>query len=121
MPKIQHEGPRTGEHVLSEASGARSREQGVLAEGKHPAGTVLAFNGTGGYVAVKPGADDGTESARAVLYQGADATEAPVPITVHVRACEVHGAALTWPKGADDAVIAAGTNDLVTRGVIVRD
>ncbi|MFI0472963.1 head decoration protein [Halomonas sp. HMF6819] len=121
MPKIQHEGPRTGEHVLSEARGARSREQGVLAEGKHVAGTVLALNATGDYVAVKPGADDGTGEAKAVLYATTDATEAPQPITVHVRACEVHGAALTWPEGADEAAIAAGTNDLVTRGVIVRD
>lgn len=121
MPKIQTEGPRTGEHVLSEASGARSREQGVLASGSLPAGAVLALDGAGDYVQVNPAAEDGTNAAKAVLYATTDATEAPQPITVHVRACEVHGAALTWPEGADEAAIAAGTNDLVTRGIIVRD
>jgi hypothetical protein len=121
MPTTYTEGTRTGEHVLSEANGARSREVGTLASGNLPAGAVLALNGAGDYVPLAPAAADGTEVAKAVLYGAADATEAPQPITVHVRACEVHGALLGWPEGADEAAITAGTNDLVSRGVIVRD
>ena len=115
------EGTRTGEHVLSEASGARSREVGTLASGNLPAGAVLALNAGGDYVQIDPAAVDGTESAKAVLYGATDASEAPQPITVHVRACEVHGELLGWPEAADEAAITAGTNDLVSRGVIVRD
>lgn len=212
MPsKTYTEGTHTGEHILSEANGARSRETGVLASGTHEAGTVLGVNsigsatptaaaantgngtmsavtvgtgaaagdyqvvylsasdfevehpdganlgvgtngtefsdggitftvtagatafaagdlftvsvagGTGEYKAYDPAAADGSENAAAVLYAAADASSGPAPCVVHARACEVHGAALTWPATADDAAIAAGTNDLVSRGVIVRD
>ncbi|UYV20921.1 head decoration protein (plasmid) [Halomonas qaidamensis] len=122
MPTKTHiESTHTGEHILSEASGARSRESGMLASGNLPAGAVLAMNGAGDYVPLAPAAADGTEVAKAVLYGAADASETPQPITVHVRACEVHGALLGWPEAADEAAITAGTNDLVSRGVIVRD
>ncbi|SDL77857.1 Bacteriophage lambda head decoration protein D [Modicisalibacter muralis] len=122
MANKKHVEPRhTGAHIVSEANGARSREQGMLAAGNLPAGAVLALNAGGDYVALAPAATDGTEIAKAVLYAAADATDAPVPIVVHVRACEVHGEALTWPTGATEAQITAGTNDLVGLGVIVRD
>ncbi|RUR51521.1 head decoration protein [Vreelandella populi] len=115
------EGTRTGEHILSEASGARSRENGVLAAGNLPAGAVLALAASGDYVPLDPAAVDGTEVAKAVLYQAADASEIPQPITVHVRACEVHGELLGWPEGAEAAAIEKASNDLVSRGVIIRD
>lgn len=121
MPTPYTEGTRTGEHVLSEASGARSRENGTLAAGNLAAGAVLALNATGDYVQLAPDAEDGTEIAKAVLYGAADASEAPQPVTVHVRACEVHGDLLDWPAGSDAAAVTKGTNDLVSRGVIVRD
>lgn len=122
MPsKTYTEAAYTGEHIISEANGARSRETGTLASGNLPAGAVLALNGTGDYVPLAPAATDGTEVAKAVLYGAADASDAPQPITVHVRACEVHGALLTWPESADEAAITSGTNDLVSLGVVVRD
>lgn len=114
------EGRHTGEHIVSEANGARAREQGVLAAGNLPAGAVLALNGDGHYVQLAPGATDGTENAKAVLYANTDASESPQPCVVHARACEVHGEALTWPDGATEQQIEAGINDLVGRGVIVR-
>ena len=61
MPTTYTEGTRTGEHVLSEANGARSREVGTLASGNLPAGAVLALNGAGDYVPLAPAAADGTE------------------------------------------------------------
>lgn len=122
MASKKHVEPRrTGEHIISEANGARSREQGILAAGNLPAGAVLALNADGDYVALDPAAMDGTETAKAVLYAATDASEGPVPCVVHVRACEVHGEALTWPDGASEAQITAGTNDLIGLGVIPRD
>ncbi|MBE0403072.1 head decoration protein [Halomonas citrativorans] len=114
------EGRHTGEHIVSEASGARSREQGTLAAGSLVAGTVLALNGAGNYVQLAPDATDGAETAKGVLYANVDASEAPKPCVVHVRACEVHGVALTWPDAATEGQITAATNDLVSQGVIVR-
>lgn len=121
MANKKHVEPRhTGEHIVSEANGARSREQGMLAAGNLPAGAVLALNASGDYVQLAPAAVDGTETAKAVLYAATDATDAPAPCVVHVRGCEVHGEALTWPDAATELQITAGTNDLVGLGVIVR-
>lgn len=114
------EGRHTGEHIVSEANGARSREQGTLAAGNLAAGTVLALNAAGNYVQLAPDAADGTETAKAVLYASVDASEAPKPCVVHVRACEVHGEALTWPDAVTEEQITAGANDLIGQGVIIR-
>ena len=117
---ITTEARHTGEHIVSEANGARSREEGVLAAGSLPAGAVLALDGNGEYVQLAPSATDGTETAKAVLYAATDASESKQPCVVHTRACEVHGEALTWPDAATDSQITTATNDLVSRGVIVR-
>lgn len=114
------EGRHTGEHIVSEANGARAREQGTLATGNLEAGTVLALNADGDYVAVDFAAADGTEDAKAVLYAAVDASASPQPCVVHARACEVHGEALTWPDAATELQIEGGISDLTLRGVIVR-
>lgn len=114
------EGRHTGEHILSEANGARSREQGVLAAGNLPAGTVLALNGSGDYVQLAPAASDGTEDAKAVLYAAVDASDAPQPCVVHARACEVHADALTLPDGITEGQTTAAMNDLIGQGIIPR-
>lgn len=114
------EGRHTGEHVLSEANGARSREQGTLAAGNLEAGTVLALNGSGDYVQLAPAAVDGTEVAKAVLYGAVDASTAPQKCTVHVRACEVEEAALGWPDGITEGQTTTAINDLIGVGIIPR-
>lgn len=114
------EGRHTGEHIISEANGARSREQGTLASGNLEAGTVLALNGDGDYVQLAPGAADGTETAKAVLYGGVDASDGPQPCTVHVRACEVHEDGLGWPDGITEGQTSTALNDLIGVGIIPR-
>ncbi|MGE4534660.1 head decoration protein [Halomonas sp.] len=114
------EGRHTGEHVISEANGARSREQGTLASGNLPAGAVLALNGAGDYVQLAPAAADGTETAVAVLYAAVDASGGPQPCVVHTRACEVQEDALTLPDGITEPQTTAAMNDLIGRGVIPR-
>lgn len=119
--KTYTEGVHTGEHVLSEANGDRSRELGTLASGNHVAGTVLALNADGDYVQLAPTATDGTETAVAVLYDNVDASEAPQPCVVHARDCTVHGAMLTWPAAATAPQIATGTEELAALHIIIRD
>lgn len=114
------EGRHTGEHIISEANGARSREQAVLAAGNLEAGTVLALNGSGDYVQLAPAAADGTETARAVLYAGVDASAAPQPCVVHVRACEVSEADLVFPDAITELQTTTAINDLIGVGIIPR-
>lgn len=114
------EGRHTGEHIVSEANGARSREQGTLAAGDLPAGAVLALNGDGDYVQLAPAAADGTETAKAVLYGAVDASGSAQPCTVHARACEVEEAALTLPDGITEGQTTTAMNDLITVGIIPR-
>jgi len=114
------EGRHTGEHIVSEANGARSREQGTLEGGSYEAGTVLAMNGSGNYVQLAPAAVDGTEVAKAVLYGAVDASAGPQPCTVHVRACEVQEDALTLPDGITGPQTTTALNDLITVGIIPR-
>lgn len=110
----------TGEHILSEANGSRSREQAVLAAGNLAAGTVLARNATGEYVELAPAATDTTKTAVAVLYAATDASAAPAPCVVNVRDCEVIDSALGWPEGIDAPKTATAIGELAAVGIIVR-
>lgn len=110
------EARRTGEHLISEASGTRSRETVVVVSGagKLAAGTVLGkITASGKFKAYDNGASDGTEVAAGVLYAAVDATSADAPAVAHVRDCEVAEIQLT---GIDTA----GKADLAAAGVIVR-
>lgn len=121
MTPIQHTEPaRTGEHVLSEAAGSRSREAIVVASGVLAAGTVLAMAADGTYVAHAPTASDGTQIAAGILYGPADAREGPVPAVAHVRDCEVNGTAITWADGMNDGQLATMNTALTQAGIILR-
>ena len=121
MTPIQHTEPaRTGEHVLSEAAGSRSREAIVVASGVLAAGTVLAMAADGTYVAHDPTASDGTQIAAGILYGPADATDGPVPGVAHVRDCEVNGTAITWADGMTDGQLGTMNAGLINAGIIVR-
>lgn len=121
MTPIQHTEPaRTGEHVLSEAAGSRSREAIVVASGAHAAGTVLAMASDGTYVAHDPTANDGTEIAAGILYGPADATDGPVPAVAHVRDCEVNGTGVIWAADMTDDQLGAMNTALTQAGIILR-
>ncbi|WP_110642573.1 head decoration protein [Salinicola sp. CPA57] len=123
------EGRHTGEHVVSEANGARSRETGFLAAGHNlPAGTVVAKLDDE-FVPFDPTATDGAEppeptaaaTAYGVLYGATDSRDGAAKCVVHSRDCEVHGEALTWPDAITDAQEATALEAMEARGVIVRD
>jgi len=114
---IVNEGRHTGEHLLSEASGTRSREKVTvtLSGAALKAGTVLGkITASGKYVPYnETGTDDGHRVAAAILYDNLPAATGDVKAVVHLRDCEVNGACLT---GID----ANGKADLLASGVIVR-
>lgn len=96
----------TAHYIVSEAHGYRSREQVMIASGsgKLDAGAVLGKVTVGGqYKPLAPGANDGTQNAAAILYEGCDATAQAVRRTVTARDAEVQVDVLVWPAGITDA------------------
>lgn len=120
MSKIAHEPQHTGEYLISEANGSRSREQAVLAEGRLPAGAVLAKNSTGDFVQLDAAGASPKNKAAAILYSAVDATQGPAPCVVHARDCEVAAADLRWPEGITEAQQTTATNNLKAEGIILR-
>lgn len=110
----------TGEHVVSEANGQRSREEGTLASGKLPAGAVLALDADDNYVQLAPGASDTTNQAVAILYGPTNASAGASPCVIHRRDCEVSDECLTWPDGITEEQLATATEQLAGAGIIVR-
>lgn len=111
------QGKQTGEFLLSEANGDRSREvvtvtvAGAVAL---PSGQVLGkLSATGKYVAYNNAGAGGAEIAAAVLLNACPGTNGDYKCTVFVRDCEVWESMLT---GIDSA----GKTDLTALGVIVR-
>jgi hypothetical protein len=75
---------------------------------------------TGDCAAFDQDAVDGTQIAAVVAFDNADATAAPVEIVVMARSCQVAGVDLVWPADLEAGELAAGIQQLATRGVIVR-
>lgn len=110
------EGRHTGEHLLSEANGTRSREEVTvtLAGVALPAGTVMSkLTATGKYVPYDDVGTDGSEVAAGVLYGNLAAITGDVQAVVHVRDCEVNQQCLTGYN-------ANAKVDLAALGILVR-
>lgn len=106
----------TGEFLISESSGTRSRDEITIAAaaGKMVAGTVLGkITASGKYTAYSNAASDGTEVAAGILYSGVEDLAVDQKAVMFGRDCEVAEIRLT---GID----AAGKADLKLAGVIVR-
>ena len=111
-----NEALRTGEFLISESNGDRSREVITIAAaaGALVPGTVLGkITASGKYVAYSNAANDGTEVAAAVLYAAAEDLAVDQPAVVIARDAEVAEVHLT---GID----ATGKTDLAAIGIIVR-
>lgn len=106
----------TGEFLISEANGYRSREEVTIdaSAGAMAAGTVLSkLTATGKYVAYDNVGTDGSEVAAAILYAAVHDSAADQKAVAFVRDCEVAEMRLT---GID----ATGKTDLAAVGIIVR-
>ena len=107
---------RTGDFLLSEASGTRSREEVTidLSAGAMIPGTVVSkLNVSGKYVAYDDVGTDGSEVAAGILYAAVEDKAVDQKGVVLVRDCEVTGIRLTGSNA--NAVV-----DLRALGVIVR-
>jgi len=115
---------RTGEYILSEAAGNRSRDQAKVVSGAGvvEACTILGkITASGKYAPHDPAAVDGSQTAVAVLYATVDATAADALCVIHSRDCEVKVGELIYNAATDtdpekDAVHAS----LAANGIIVR-
>jgi len=107
---------RTGDFLISEASGTRSREE-VTIDLSSPAmipGTVMSkLTATGKWVPYDDVGTDGSEVASGILYAAVADSAADQKGVVFVRDCEVTGSRLT---GSNANAVA----DLKALGIIVR-
>ena len=106
---------RTGEFLISEASGTRSREEVTidLSAGAMVAGTVVSKLATGKWVAYGDVGTDGSEVAAGILYAAVPNSAADQKGVVIVRDAEVAEIRLT-------GINAGGKVDLAALGIIVR-
>lgn len=109
------QGKWTGEFLLSEANGTRSREQVVIdsTAGALVPGTVLGKLTGGDYVAYNNGASDGSQTAVGILYAAAPNLTVDQKAVMIARDAEVDESELT---GLD----AAGKTDLQALGIVFR-
>lgn len=126
MPTLT-ERRHNGGYLVSEANGYRSRDVVTLASnGTGPqeleAGTVLGRLTDGGkYAPYDPEAEDGSETAVAILFAGATVpASGDLKATATVRDAEVNGGELVFGAGVDDAGKAAARADLAAVGIVLR-
>lgn len=116
------EGPHTGEYIVSEANGTRSREVITLASGTTGiAGMVLGkVTASSKYVPLAPAATDGSQNAAAILFDNVDASATDRAAVITARDTEVRGSSLTWPAGISAPNKAAALAALAALGIVER-
>lgn len=121
------EGRHAAEFLISESPGYISRDKAtitVAATTTLKAGTVLGrLSADGKYVPYDNSGGDGSESARAILFEevsNADGSPADVVATVINFGAEVRSASLEWASGLNDGDKAAAAVDLLVYGIKVR-
>lgn len=119
---ILTEGQHTGEFLLSESHGTRSREAvNVVAATDLAPGTVLGIvASTGDYTPFNPDAQTGEQTAKAILWDACEADSSGLEATVIARDAEVNGAELVWPADIEAGEKTAAIAHLAAVGLIVR-
>lgn len=115
------EGRHTGEFLISEAPGKRSRENVTIVSGQDiGAGQVLGkITASSKYTALDQGASDGSQTAAGILLGACDATDGDTAAAIIARDAEVNGETLDW--GSESAAeITTGLAELLTLGIVVR-
>lgn len=123
MEPIEQDMSRTAGYIISEAGGYRSREQAHMASGSGlvKSGTVCGkVTATGKYKPLAPAANDGSEVAYAVLFQGCNANDGDARSVFTVRDTEVTEAGLIWPGGITDPQKTTAIAALSERGIVQR-
>lgn len=114
--------------VKSEGGSRISRDDDVLASGSGVVicGTVLGQITTAGatfgkFKPLAPGASDGTQTAKAIILETANATSADVTVVNLKRHAQVVLQSLIWPVGITDAQKAAALASLETTSIVARN
>lgn len=114
--------------VKSEGDSRISRDDDVLASGsgKVVCGTVLGQITTAGatfgkFKPLAPAANDGTQTAKAIILQNADATAADVTVVNLKRHAQIVLQSLVWPAGITDAQKAAALASLENTSIVARN
>lgn len=109
------EARRTGEFILSEANGTRSREEVTVAAaaGAMVSGTVVSKLADGKYVEYDDAGTDGTETAAGILYTAVADSASDQKAVIIARDAEVAEGQLTGYNANAKA-------DLLALGIIVR-
>lgn len=114
------QGMQTGEFLLSEAAGMRSREQvtaTIAGSVALPSGTAMGkITATGKHIKYDNAAIDGSQAVVGILYNALPGVNGDVKATLFVRDCEVIGNRLNGGVALD----APGLTDLALLGIVVR-
>ena len=107
---------------LAAAAAAASREIVVILSGQAlEAGTVLGrITETGKSVALDPTANDGSENAAGILWDGVDASAGDRKGLAITRTAAVRADALLWPDGITSPQKAAALAQLAAVGIKTR-
>lgn len=119
------EGRHTGEYIKSEANGARSRDNAVIAAGSGiviPGQVLGRVTASGKLVPLTAGATDGSNVAAAINYAHVDATASDINAAVTARDSEVYSLRLTWDPSISGtpANMTTATKQLAALGIVLR-
>lgn len=123
MGTVFHESRHAGEFIVSEGNSTISRDVGVIkgGSGRLEAGAVLGqITADKTFVPIDPDANNGSQTAVAVLYAPVNASTEPVRATVMARLCEVAIDALVWPDGMTEAEKMVALAQLADRFILAR-
>ena len=122
--------PHDGGFIISEANGARSREQVTIAAGLVPlyAGTVLGLREDGKYDQFDPDSSEGADTAAVGILinavdpsNGAGANGSDVKAAMLIRDAEVRKSDLVWRSNVTAQEQADAIVELEALGIQVRD
>ena len=124
MQTLTDDNIQTGDYVLSEAAGTRSRDNVKIASGSgvvKPGRVLGKVAATGKFKPHDPAAADGSEVPAGINYAEVDATAADVVTPAHVRDCEVKAGCLGYAAATDTAPEKAAVHAALAQlGIIVR-
>ncbi|PHQ72386.1 MAG: head decoration protein [Sneathiella sp.] len=126
MPVLT-EGRHTGEFILTESNGKRSRDNVTVAftaAGKLAAGTVMGkITLTDKWKPHEDGASDGSETAAGILYDNVAAEAASDVVAVMItRDMEAKRGALEWDASVNTtAKEDAAITELAAFGIVIRE
>lgn len=111
-----------GDLLKYEAQNMYSREESTIAHGQNlKLGTILGrARETGVLKQFNPTAEDGTETAVAVLLTDVDASRADTPAVALVREGIISANAVIWPDSITDEQKASAVESLKNYGIVVR-